>query len=628
LHVPWLHKSLMKIQSYQMPLCQIAVCLAAFCFVSGQQAKPADFSHAQQTFVPPSYIRRDLDSLGTNNWSFPGLNSSPSPSYSNPDLGVGTMIKRGSSNSPTGENLGSVAQIQKQVSSLVNTGQLADAENLARAGLKAYPNSGILKSQFAAITATEAQQFLQGQNYDLAGKKARESLVAEPGNKISKSVDGTVLRLQGLDPNLVEGHVSAGDTLTADGRLLEASVEYKLALEIKPNAAAHVGLGNIAVGKGQTGEASRHFERALSLDPNSSLAYRQRGALRYISRDVIGASADFSKAVSLNPNDQLAAEALVGLWKQQVTAYPNAANSHLGLGRAYMQTQNLEAARNEYKAVVAIDPNNPVLPAARASFKLALAKQQANQCMQAAKTLDGQGAWNEAHQKLSEAMAYCPSDPQILLYNGQICERLGLVSEAHDSYMSVLKADPQNLQAAERLKALGFNNPVGAAASPGILPISPSQPLTNWPISVPLRSAIPPANMSPSTNNFSPVNSSPPANNLSPMNNFPPANGLPPINSPSLPDTNLQSAPLKAPLSPKTQSNMPIPFGNAYYVPEQNLYIGDSAHVTMLGNFGSCVRALIMAEKQYLQTPRNNNNECDNGLTNSENLSNRQQNYF
>jgi tetratricopeptide (TPR) repeat protein len=683
--MPWLRKSLMKIQTYQMILCRISLCLAVslalatFCYLPSPQTRAADFSHAQQTFVPPSYIRRDLDALGTNNWSFPGLNSNPSapnantpnanPANANPDFGVGTLINRSGLNPPDSpgatENIGSVATIQKRVSLLIKAGQLADAENIARKGLKAFPSSGVLKNQFAAITALEAKQFLQGQNYDLAGKKARESLVAEPSNKISKSVIGTVLRSQSLDPNSAEGHVLAGDALTGDGRLLEASVEYKLALEIKPNAAAHVGLGSIAVGKGQITDASRHFERALSLDPNSSLAYRQRGALRYISKDIVGASADFSKAVSLNPNDPLAAEALVGLWKQQVSAYPNSVNSHLGLGRAYMQTQNLEAARSEYKAVVAIDPNNPILPAARAAFKLALAKQEADKCVQAAKTLDGQGAWSEAHQKLGEAIAYCPNDPQILLYNGQLCERLGLAAEAHDSYMSVLKSDPKNLQAAARLKALGYNNPVGIHATEGVLPMYGTQSPINGPLEVPLRNAMPSVNNSPYTNtspapsfpqtnglvppnsfpsiNFPPANNTPAANFL-PSESLPPINGLPATGSPGitptpattpfngnpapLPEEYLQNAPLKSPLAPKTQSNLPVPVGDAYYYADQNVYVGDSAHVTMLGNFGSCVRAIMMAEKQFLQTPPNNNNEYGNGLNNSDNLSSTQPNYF
>jgi tetratricopeptide (TPR) repeat protein len=528
----------------------------------------ADFSRAKQTVVPPSYIRRDLDAFGT-------------------------------------ENLGSVSKIQGRVSSLINSGQLGEAENIARGGLKIYPNSSILKNQFARITALEAQRFLQSQNFDSAGKKARESLVADPNNKTAKSVVGQVLQSQGLNPNSDEGHVKAGDALASEGRLLEASVEYKLALEIKPNAAAHVGLGNIAIGKGEITEAHRHFERAVAIDPNSALAYRQRGALRYVLKDAVGANSDFSRAVSLNPNDQVAAEALVGLWKQQVAASPNAANSHLGLARAYMQTNNLEAARGEYKTVVALNPTDPSLPAARASFKLALAKQEADQCVQGARTLDLQGALNEAHQKLVEAVAYCPNDPQILMYNAQICERLGLGSEARDAYMTVLKYDPKNLEAASRLKMLGNNNLIPELASPGVLNIRISPQAQFPPVAPSCSTSEQPIQVTPSPASFT----------LSPS--LPPA---PALNTPPLPDENLQNAPLKSPIPPKTQKSSQAQFGDAYYSATENVYIGDPAQVTMLGNFGSCVRALMMAQKHLLQTA--NSAEFSNNRANSESNNN------
>ena len=401
------------------------------------EIKAADFSHAKQTFVPPTYIRRDLDALGTDNWSFPGLSPKMDMTGPGSEIDLANFLNKTNSTGTLSNPLNSIGAIQNRVSSLIHSGQLNEAEDIARTGLKSFPTSSILKNQFASITASEAQMFLKNQDYDQAGKKAREALVADPKNKISKNVIAQVLQVQGLDPNTAEAHVTVADTLAAEGRLLEASVEYKLALDIKPNAAAHVGLGNLAIGKGQISEANRQFERALAIDPNSALAYRQRGALRYVLKDAVGANSDFSKAVALAPNDQLACDALIGLWKQQVASHPNSANSHLGLARAYMQTNNLEAARNEYKAVVSIDPNNPALPAARVSFKSALAKQEADQCMQAAKTLVGQGALTEAHQKLIEAISYCPEDGEVLLYHAKVCEMLGLSGEATKLYGSI-----------------------------------------------------------------------------------------------------------------------------------------------------------------------------------------------
>ncbi len=51
-------------------------------------------------------------------------------------------------------------------------------------------------------------------------------------------------------------------------------------------------------------------------------------------------------------------------------------------------------------------------------------------------------------------LALSPTDPQILLYHGQVCEKMGLSQQAYDAYMSALKADPKNVEAARRLKAM------------------------------------------------------------------------------------------------------------------------------------------------------------------------------
>ena len=685
----------------------IPFALFALSFFLVDKTPAADFSKAQQTIVPPSYIRRDLDALGTNNWSFPGLNTN-SPT-ANPNNGINSILgganNSGANNGATGGAGGSgvrasraadvvapasrwgtlrdaasqyndipglstqLNKLQSRISSLLQQGKYGDAENLARAGLKYFPTSSVLKSQFASATVAESQAYLTAQNYDSAGKKAREALVADPGNNKAKIVIGKILRSQGLDPNSAPVHATVGDSLAADGRLLEASVEYKTALDIKPNAAAHVGLGNLAIGKGEMTDAQRHFEQALAIDPNNALAYRQRGALRYVTQDPVGASSDFSKSVSLAPNDQLAANALVGLWKQQVSNDPNSINGHMGLARAYMQTNNLEGARNEYKAVVAIDPNNPALPAARNSFKIALSKLEANQCVQAAHTLEGQGATQEACQKVSEAVSYAPNDPQILLYHAQLCEKMGFNQQAHDSYMAILQADPKNQEAAQKLKTLSQKGGLQASEKSWALPP------TTAPESTSLRPRIPtptPAAGAPaglgqpdftaaphfnmpngfSPNTFAPNNVMPPnapkpdfttvphfnmpnnfnPNNLSPNNAMPnnvlPQNNLAPNNMPapntSAPDNNgsdgILNAPLKSPLGYKPTSDIDM----AEMEP-QCVYSAYPDEVGMLSSFAYSMRSLMVLGQQAFQL--NSSSTHRGGQVNTV-LSSNQADYF
>ncbi len=360
-----------------------------FCFsvfvctgVCTNQAIAADFSKAQHIFVPPTLVDYGPSGFGANNSgpSATGMPPAMSPGgVANSNVPYIDALISGTGGGAAGAAAGAaaagstaginwsgiqgvlsnyqnipglsteVSKITTQVNTLMGNGQYAEAESVARQGLKYLPNSSVLKSKFTTITTTEAQALLAAHNYDLAGTKAREALVANPNSKTAKMVEGKVLQAQGLNPNSADDHVKVGDTMVSGGRLLEASVEYKLALGIKPNAAAHVGLGNLALGKNNVIEAGHQYEQALSVDPQSALAYRQRGAMHYVMKDSVSANSDFSKAVALAPNDPLAANALIGLWKEQVTANPNSANSHLGLARAYLQTNNLEAARANIK---------------------------------------------------------------------------------------------------------------------------------------------------------------------------------------------------------------------------------------------------------------------------------------
>src|SRR5207244_3734283 len=108
---------------------------------------------------------------------------------------------------------------------------------------------------------------------------------------------------------------------------------------------------------------------------------------------------DLSHALTLDPSDTASKKTLLELWQHQVSHNPKDANAHLGLARAYQLGGDLPSAQSEYRQVVRLDPTNPNLPAARQSFKLALARQEARRSLEAAKTLEAHGAAKEAYQK-------------------------------------------------------------------------------------------------------------------------------------------------------------------------------------------------------------------------------------
>ena len=174
--------------------------------------------------------------------------------------------------------------------------------------------------------------------------------------------------------------------------------------------------------------------------------------LHLASGDVVSANSELSRAVILDPQDKEAGANLVKLWQTQVSKMPNA-NSHLGLARAYQLNGDLQSAQAEYREVVRIDPNHPYLPAARQSFKIALAKQEAEKSMTAAKNLESQGLINDAYQKASEAVAYSPGNSNYKIYQGELLEKLGKPG-TKQVYLTVLKDDPQNTAAVQKIKML------------------------------------------------------------------------------------------------------------------------------------------------------------------------------
>jgi tetratricopeptide (TPR) repeat protein len=416
----------------------------------------ADFSQAQEIYVPPSLLTRyDGAPFGQANTgasyidSTVGLITSADGSASG---GGGLSASDVMGAISQASNLPGISNIKTSLQNFLQQGNLGQAEALASKYYKAIPTP--LLNQLGNAATSAAQKYLQNHDLGAAGDQIRQALAADPSNKTTQSVYGQILKASGLNPNSAADHITLGNTLTGQGKFREACLEYNNALAIKPSAEAHVGLGNIAYALGRADLARNEYEKALAVDPKSELALRQRGLLKYALQDQIGANADLSKALSLCPEDHLAGEALLELWRRQVAANTADPNGHLGLARAYMLIGDLDSAQTEYQEVARLDPNNAHLPAARNSFKLALAKREANNCFEAAKTLEHEGAINDAQKKITEAISYYPHDVAMLLCQGKLSERLGLYEEAHQAYLGVLKEDPKNNLAAARLKKM------------------------------------------------------------------------------------------------------------------------------------------------------------------------------
>jgi tetratricopeptide (TPR) repeat protein len=492
--------------------------LSGICFQPTALATDANsFAHPKQLFVPPTTFQRRYDSDYNDYQTYPVTghqSTEPSangvapasfaPSHPNPYTsgkippssvtgkagqrpsgvpgakGLGTRNKTLVESSKftdarKGANAGGaphatpatttfVAQTIAKSQALVKAGKLAAAEDMLQTDVKAFPNSADLQNELANVQILRARFYLKKQDIPQAAQEARSAISHSPNNQAARILLGEITSSNTVVNADASDHIKNAQNLASQSKFLEAKAEYDTAISIQPSAPAYVGLGDLAAQQGDKTLAKREYAKAFQIDSESSLALRQRGIFKLASEnDVVGANQDLSRALILNPTDTVAASALQQLWREQIAKNPASANPHLGLARAFQLSNDLKSAQAEYREVVRLDPQHPNLPAARESFKLALAKQEATRCLQAAHTLEDSGALNDAHSKILEAVNLTPTSISARLYQGSVAEKLTLYKEAHDAYMTVLREDPRNQIAANHLRNL--NSQLGASTA-------------------------------------------------------------------------------------------------------------------------------------------------------------------
>jgi len=321
-----------------------------------------------------------------------------------------------------------IAQIKAQVASLRKSGHLADAQELLSRTVQEHPKEVVLRGELSTISLERARAFSKQGDAQQAASQARMAIAYgsaySSASESAYSLLASSLSKAGIDPRNAEARASLADGLLASNHPLEAEIEYRQAIKLKPSADFYIGAGNAALQGGNSTSAKLDFQKALELNPNSGQALSRLGALRYQMRDYVGANADLTRALVLNDQDTVAAQTLIDLWQRQVASRPQDASAHLGLARAYQVTGDLDSAKKEYKEVVKIDPKHANLPAARQSFKLALAKREARKSFDLAHSLEAQGQMAAAYQKATDAVELYPSDNTYHAYKAKIASQL------------------------------------------------------------------------------------------------------------------------------------------------------------------------------------------------------------
>ena len=133
-------------------------------------------------------------------------------------------------------------------------------------------------------------------------------------------------------------HDNLGGALADQGRLDEAMVHYRKALEIAPDdAQLHYNLGSVLAGRGGLQEAMSHYRKTLEIRPDFAEAHNNLGVALQACGRIDEAIAHYQQAVKIKPD-------FAG-------AYYNLGNTLAGCGR-------LDEAVARFQQALEIEPGN------------------------------------------------------------------------------------------------------------------------------------------------------------------------------------------------------------------------------------------------------------------------------
>ncbi len=237
------------------------------------------------------------------------------------------------------------AQEQDILSTLYRQGRWAQAQTLAQALTKRFPQHGlswkilgtVLQRQERpqdALAPLQCAAELLPQDAEVHGKlglvlKAlghrgeaeasyRRALLIKPGyveihNNLANvlkdlgrlaEAEASYRRALELRPAYAEAHGNLGTLLQQQHRLPEAEASYRCALELQPeDAVVQCNLGVLARAQGRYAQAEACYRRALELKPEHAVAHSNLGSLLQTQGRLREAQASLRRALELNPND-------------------------------------------------------------------------------------------------------------------------------------------------------------------------------------------------------------------------------------------------------------------------------------------------------------------------------------
>ncbi len=314
------------------------------------------------------------------------------------------------------------------------------------------PSNKQFKINLSAARTAYGQQRLAQKDFAGAAHLFRQALAAASDNSMAAKLLSESLKKQGIDPGNADQRIDLGDKLLAANDLVGASIEYQQAMALDASARIYQKMGDLALRYGQVTNAMAYYRQAIVKDADYGPAHRQLGFVQMSRNDFTSAAASLRKAVICDSKDIAAGQALVELWRKQVAQNPLLAENHLGLAGAMQLTGDFIGAEAEYRRLEALEPRNPGLESGRASLNRAYQHAKAEKHKMAAETLFGQGLRREALGEINQAVMLEPKNGKYQFFMGVCLEAVGDFAAAYKAYMVCVLIDPENVEAAARMK--------------------------------------------------------------------------------------------------------------------------------------------------------------------------------
>ena len=238
-------------------------------------------------------------------------------------------------------------------------------------------------------------------------------------------------RALAIDPDVPQGYYRQGQALSALGREEEAvaALEAAAALEAPSSARRYLLQGEVHVARGEWVAALAAFGRAAELDPRDPEPHHRMGRVREQGMgDRDAAAADFARALQLDPDY---------------------APSRLALGRLAGEQGDCDEAARWLAPFLASPQPSP----GGADWTDAEASALVGAC------LTDRGRGDEAVSYLERAVVVSPRSVRYQLALAQGYFQATRYHDAIGAYLRVLELAPDNAQARQALRELGWVEP-------------------------------------------------------------------------------------------------------------------------------------------------------------------------